>query len=354
LKGLSQSGTWPSGNPRFYLRRPGQKAVAMPDLPKGDQEFLAAWLAAMGPQKPTDRRPLTGTLGAVVVAYMASAAYQNLAPSTRAYMRRNLEAIRRTWGSARAGTLEARHIRADLAKLEPHPANLRLKAWRAMCRWACNETAMMAHDPAATIRKRVTRKSDGHQPWTRGDVARFRAFWPHDTPQRLAFEVIHRTGAAIVDACHIGPGMIRDGWLHYRRKKSGSAAVCPMTAETSPPWFEHDDHLALAIAAAPRHMTWLVTDQGAPRSQKAASQWFSAACRKAGITGKTAHGIRKHRAAVFQENGATTDKRMAILGHETETEARRYSAGASLVKTVSGTLDFQLTEPNFQLSAAKP
>jgi integrase len=342
LKGLSQSGHFPSGNPRFYLRRPGEKALAMPDLPKSHPGFLAAWLAAMGPQKPGPQKPLTGTIGALAAAYMASAAYQNLAPGTRAYLRLHLEAIRTTWGTARADTLEPRHIRADLASLSPHPANMRLKAWRAMCKWGFAEAALLPANPALQVAKRVTPRSDGFTPWTRDDVARFRAFWPHHTAQRMAFEVLHRTGAAIADACQIGPAMVRDGWLQYRRAKTGSAAVCPMTADTAPGWFEHDDHLALCVAAQPRHTVWIVTGQGAAKSRKSASQWFSAACRKAGIDGKTAHGIRKFRAGVFKENGASADQRMAILGHETDAEARRYSAGASLVRTVTGTPDFQL------------
>jgi integrase len=309
----------------------------MPDRPKGHPEFLAAWIAATGATKPLDRRPTAGTVGALVVAFLASAAYQNLAPSTRGYMRRGLEHIRLVWGEGRANTLDTRVIMADLSKLKPHPANNRLRAWKALCRWGFQEAALLEFDPAAPIVKRVGAKSTGHTPWTREDVAAFRDRWPHDTPQRMAFELIHRTAASIVDACNVGPGMVRDGWLRYTRQKSGSAAVCPMTAATSPAWFEHDDHLAMCVSAQPRHMTYLVTADGAPRSVKAASQWFAAACREAGLKGKTAHGLRKHRAAVFQENGAAADKRMAILGHETASEARRYSASADLVKTVSGT-----------------
>jgi hypothetical protein len=52
---------------------------------------------------------------------------------------------------------------------------------------------------------------------------------------------------------------------------------------------------------------------------------------------KTAHGIRKHRAAVFKENGAASDQRMAILGHETATEAARYSKSADLRRVITGT-----------------
>lgn len=347
LKGLSQSGKWPSGNPRFYFKEAGQKAVPMPDRPKGHPEFLEAYVAATGGKSLPPLRPCSGTIAAAVVSFMASAAYQNLAAGTRSYMRRNLEAISRTWGHARTADLESKHIRADLSKLQPHPANMRLRAWRAMCKWAFNEAALMDRDPAAPVARRITPDSEGHKTWSREDVAAFRAKWPHATPQRLAFELIHATGASMVDACKIGPGMIKDGWLHYRRQKSGSDAVCPMSAATAPIWFEHSPHLELCIAAQPKHRTYMVTAQGTPRSHKASSQWFAAACRAAGLIGLTAHGLRKHRASLFQENGASEDQRMAILGHETASEARHYSKAADLKKTVGGTT---ISNPNGQSS----
>lgn len=59
--------------------------------------------------------------------------------------------------------------------------------------------------------------------------------------------------------------------------------------------------------------------------------------RAAGIEGKTAHGIRKHRAQVFRENGATPDQRMAILGHDTSDQEAHYSKAADLRRIISRT-----------------
>lgn len=47
---------------------------------------------------------------------------------------------------------------------------------------------------------------------------------------------------------------------------------------------------------------------------------------------------------MFKENGATTDQRMAILGHETEAEATRYSKSADQRRIIEGTEKFQLSE----------
>jgi len=41
------------------------------------------------------------------------------------------------------------------------------------------------------------------------------------------------------------------------------------------------------------------------------------------------------RAAIFKENGASLEQRLAWLGQETEEEARRYSRSADLKKMLS-------------------
>jgi len=104
-----------------------------------------------------------------------------------------------------------------------------------------------------------------------------------------------------------------------------------------PFWYEPDDCLEQCLAAQELHINFIVTSRGAARSAKAAAQWFSRACAKAGLTGLTAHGIRKGRAAVFKENGATKEQRMAILGHETEAQADNYSKSADLRRVITGT-----------------
>ncbi|WP_417725732.1 tyrosine-type recombinase/integrase [Salipiger sp.] len=266
---------------------------------------------------------------------MASDHFLSLARSTRAVWRRMLEDMEARGGKGRLADLRSRHIRQDLARLPPHPANNRLKVWRAFGRW-CVEVGLIDVDPARDVRRHKTPESDGHTAWTREDVAAFRARWPHDTAQRPAFELMYRTCASIGDACHLGPGMVKDGWITYKRQKSGSEATSPVTA-SAPAWFEADDNLARCLALAPRHMTYMVTAAGAPRSRKAAAQWFSRACTEAGLPHLSAHGIRKHRASVFKENGATAEQRMAVLGHETESEAARYSKSADLKRIIRGT-----------------
>ncbi|HMO09399.1 MAG TPA: tyrosine-type recombinase/integrase, partial [Paracoccaceae bacterium] len=244
---------------------------------------------------------------------------------------------------ARAGELvrdlEARHIQADIGKLAPHPGNNRLKVWRALLSWCC-EVALIGANPADTVRRRRVPKTEGFATWTEEDVARFRAHWPLEAPERLAFELLHWTGARMSDAVRMSEGMIgRDGWLTYRQAKTGRDVYipvrCPAPACAEP---EGQRLFLQALEARPeRHAVLMVTRCGQPRSIKAASSWFAKAARAAGLEGKSGHGLRKRRANVLGENGATTKQSAAWLGHESLQMVAHYSRGADLRKTIMGT-----------------
>ncbi len=332
LKHLNRSGTWPSGNPRFYYRPIGQKGIAMPDLPADDPKFLRAYAEAA--ERETRAAGGKGSIDAVITAFLSGDHYKTRAPSTRSVWRRYLDDVRKRYGTALMVDLGSRHIRQDLARFGAHEANNRLKAWRALCKWAVN-VGMLDSDPAKDVRKRAAPQTEGHTPWTREDVAAFRAKWPIGTAQRLAFEIMHHTGAAVIDAIKMGDHNVKDGWITYTRQKSKTIAASPFA--DGPDWFEPSDMLGRCLdARKTRHLVWLTTAGGRPRSAKSVSQWFSSACRDAGIS-KTAHGIRKHRAAVMRENGATPDQRMAVLGHDTATQERAYSKGADLRRIIART-----------------
>lgn len=331
LRYLNRVGEWPSGNPRFYFRRPGGNNIPMPDAPMDSPAFRKAHAEAEA-ARPAPKTHAEGSLGQAVTDFLASPDFRRRADGTRAYMRGHLEAVRASYGIASLRTLTPQAIRTDMGRLEPHPANTRLKAWRAFCRWAVDK-GKLATDPARDVRKPLLPETEGYTAWTAEDVARFRARWPVGTPQRLCLELLHRSCASIGDACHLTRGHIEDGWLVYTRGKSKSVAVVPWT--DPPAWFGTDD--LDACLAGHDHMAFLVTATGRPRSTKAAAAWFSRACTEAGLDGLSAHGVRKYRAASFKEMGATREQRMAVLGHVTEGEASRYARSADLRRVISGT-----------------
>jgi integrase len=339
LKHLNASGQYPSGNVRFYYRPKGAKGIALPDFPPENHKFLAAYAEAVNGVVLQTNTHSTGTIGAAIRAYLASDKYLSLAVSSRGVWRRQADDICFRYGKAKLVDLLPKHIRQDLARLDPHPANNRLRVWRSLCRWWV-DAGLVDTDPARDVRKRETPASDGHKPWQRTDFAAFRLRWPIGTQERLAFELMYQSCAAIGDACRLGPANVQGEWLAYARKKTGTQSMSPLF--DGPDWFEACDHYHTCVNAAPRHMTYLTTKAGASRSAKAVASWFSRAATSAGLPDLSAHGIRKGRAAIFRENGASQDQRMAILGHETEAEARRYSKSADLARVISGTEKFQL------------
>ena len=153
------------------------------------------------------------------------------------------------FAKAKLSDLETRHIRKYLSKFDPHPANNRLKVWRALCKWSV-DAGLIDSDPARDVRNRVVPQTDGHTPWTQADANAFREHWTKGTPQRLAFELLCHTRAAIGDAVKLGPGNIRDGWLTYKRSKSKTFCTVPLTCQW-PTWFPGSWDLEACIAVTP-------------------------------------------------------------------------------------------------------
>lgn len=354
LKYLSQSGSFPSGNPRLYYKRPPQKAVAMPDLPQDHPMFLDAYARAAGLREAPMAPARTGTIGAGVAAFLVSAEYLSKSAGVKAHWRTALDHIRKTYGHANIADLGAKHIGADLSKLNPHPANNRLKVWRALCGWWL-EQMMIASNPAAEVKRRKVPKSDGFTAWEEADDATFRKHWPFGSPERLAFELLHWTGARMCDAVTLSEGMVgKDGWLSYRQSKTAEAVQVPFYAP-APDFAEPETQAMLrrAIEARnDRHAVFITTCFGKPRSRKAASAWFARAVRAAGIKGKTAHGLRKRRGNILANNGASTHQVQAWLGHESLAMAAKYTKAADKRRMLTRTAEEQKTS-NFTANVPK-
>jgi integrase len=95
--------------------------------------------------------------------------------------------------------------------------------------------------------------------------------------------------------------------------------------------------LLACLDSAKGNMTWILTEHGKPRSEKAISNWFSEAARDAGLMGYTAHGLRKTRAIALAEAGATHHQIGAWTGHDSLKEIENYTRGARQKLLIMGT-----------------
>lgn len=313
--------------------------VALPsDVPEDDPAFIAAWTAEEGKRAPVKPRAAPGTIGAAWIALRGAGRLAGYSPTYRSLLIRNGEAIVTAYGEAPISGLMPHHVRADLTKLPPHPANARLKTWRLLCGFA-HDVGMTKQVATDGIHKPQAPKAVKHAPWGGDEVAAFRASWPIGTVQRLCFELLYWTGARTNDAVRLSRSMIgADGLLVFRQSKTGHEALVPWTSNL-PAWAAHmesDRDMLHQCLAGCRGFTFLEA-RGRVRSCKGLSNLISHAADKAGISGKTAHGLRATRLTLVAEAGGSAHAIMTWGGHKTLSEAEGYTREADRRKVLVGT-----------------
>lgn len=332
LKGIKV--TRKANGRRYIYRRVGSQLVPLPDLPENHPEFLRAYAEA-GTVKPRNRRA-AGSIAALCADYLSSRDFKRLKSSTQAVWRRTIEKIAVERGAGLVRDLQPQHLRKDIRRLSPGAASNRLKAWRSLLKFAVEE-GMIHVDPSHGIRAQKGEVKP-HRQWTPEEIATFRDYWPIDTAQRQAFEVIYWTGARCIDAARLGSQMVdRTGWLHFTQEKTGGPVAIPVNCAL-PAWAADlaDDQRHLIACLPTDRIQWIVTQTGKPRSVKGLSQWMSAAASKAGLPDDcTAHGLRKARAARLAEIGASAHQIGAWTGHESLSEVSHYTRAADK-KTILG------------------
>jgi site-specific recombinase XerD len=313
------------GHERHYLRRPGQKSVALPGKP-GSPEFLAAYQAGMA-NAPEPHQPPAGTLNALAAAWLRSTHWRGLKASTRANYTRHLDHLRSKHGDKPIALLDQTGIRRLLTEWGERSATAPqhlLRILRGLCAFGV-ESGTMSDDPTLGI-KRPKHKTTGFQAWTEADIAQFEAHWPAGTRERLAFALLLYTGQRRSDVVLIGRQhrsiqMVQDApvdCLTITQVKTGNRVMIPV-----------HDALAAELAAVPADRLTYLAHRGRPLSSNGFYNSFIDWCRAAGIApGLAPHGLRKAMGRRLTEAGATTREAMAILGHTTISEVERYSRSA--------------------------
>ena len=344
LKGLKR---YSSGGVDYIYHR--ASGVRLPSLPENDPAFIKAYMSAAEDTPKKAQRAGAGSIEAVTSAYLVSQPFHDLSESYQSLIRRELMKLTGKGATVPFHQIRKQHIISDMKGLAPNAANKRLKAWRCLCKHA--HGVHRGDDPSEGIKAIPRKKTEGHTPWTKDDISRYRDYWNIDTPERLALELIYWTGARMSDAVRLGRGMVdSDGWLNFTQKKTGGSVSVPLD-RTVPDFCDPTDLASLhqAISSQAKHMTFIVTSYDASRSHKGASQWFARTARTAGITGKTAHGLRKSRSISLAENGATTHQIGAWTGHESLAEVAHYTKNASKKRLLEGPKQERKLSRNFDL-----
>lgn len=287
-------------------------------------EFLEYYRAALtGSLTDPRKRPVAaqGSLAWLVTTYQDSSAWGRLAVATK----RQRNAVYKTAigraGEAKLAQITRRTIETgveDRAKT-PHAANSFLKAMRALFIWA-KKRQLIDVDPTENVRG-FAPKTQGFHTWTEEEITRFEARWPIGTRERLALSLLLFTGLRRGDAALLGRQHIRNHIITFRTSKSGQTVTIPVLPE-----------LARIIDASPTgDLALIATEGGRPMAKDSFGNWFSAACRAAGVRG-TAHGLRKACATRFAEHGATEEELKSWFGWSESRTASIYTRKADRVK----------------------
>lgn len=320
---------------RYIYRRVGSALVPLPNLPENHPAFLAAYAAA-GEAKPTTKsKHKAGSIAALCEAYLGSGTFRKNAASTRNVFRLIINKISIARGPGMLKDLRPDHVRKDVRALTPGAASNRLKAWRAILKFAVDE-GLIENNPARDVRAPHSITVSHHQ-WTQDEIEAYRKHWAIGMPERTAMEVIYWTGARCIDAVRLGTQMVQDGWLSFVQVKTGGTATCPI--HNLPTWCSglSQDHKHFLACLPTDRIQWIVTRTGKPRSVKGLSQWMSRIASEAGLPANcTAHGLRAARAAALAETGATTHQIGAWTGHASLSEIAHYTRAADQIGILSG------------------
>jgi hypothetical protein len=245
------------GKPRFYLRRPGHKKIALPGLP-WSPEFMEAREAALkgeeGKLELGASRTVAGTVNAALVSYYGSSSLKALAESTQSMRRAELERFRTDHGDKRIALMHRTAMQAILNGKTPAAARNWKKAMRGFLDH-CLSLDMIKVDPLAGVTMAKMKKTDGHHPWESSECAQFEAFYPLGTRARLAYALLLQASQSKSDVVRMGRQHIRGTMMSMRRQKTGvpfNIEVMPMLRAAIDPSTLIDanvpDHIAVAVS----------------------------------------------------------------------------------------------------------
>jgi len=300
---------------------------------------MAEYEAAKGRAVPVTSKIPSGTWRWLCVRYFAECAdYRRLDDRTKRVRRGILEAtfdepiapgsakLFRNFPLSRM-TADAIEVLRDRKLAFPEGANSRVKAIRAVFKWAIRKKGsdgrtLVSKNAARDVPYLKSNNPSGYHTWTLEEVRQFETRHPIGTKARLALALLLFTGQRRSDITRLGRQHVRDGKITFTQFKGRNRKPKRLVLPVLPA-------LQQVINASPcGDMAFLVNDLERPFTDNGFGNKFREWCNQAGLRHCTAHGLRKAGATIAANNGATAHQLMAIFGWDTLKMAEAYTRAA--------------------------
>lgn len=303
---------------RHYFRKPGAQSIALPGE-YGSSRFLAAYQDALenAPKREIGAgRVPDGSLSHLIALYYKSKAYTGLpSAQTRSTYRNTLEKIREAHGAKPVKGLRYRHIDHILDALPANVENWR-KCLRLILNLALARGWIDVHPMVGMRRSRKAKR--GFRAWEATEVAAYEAKWPTGSRERLALALLLYTGQRRSDMVTMGRQHVTGERISVVQQKTGTRLAIPLHR-----------NLRAELEKVPKgQLTFLQTQYGEPFKPAGFTNWFRDVTAEAGLSGCTAHGLRKTASVRLAEAGCSAKEIMAITGHANLSEVTLYTASA--------------------------
>ena len=297
--------------------------------PYGTPEFDDAYALAVKGERAT--RPGSaprGTLQWLWDLYRKSEDWLSLSMATRKQRENIMHHVLAKVGREPLSAIDNDRIIAgrDARAATPTQAKHFVTTLRQMYAWAIPKYAKV--DPTAGVAFKKSKKdqniNSGFPVWLDADIAKYEAYWPIGTRERLLFDIYLFTGLRRGDASVIGPGHVVDGVISIETEKGQGRVV--VTIPILPELQRSLDATALGS------ITWFASLTGDPMAKESVGNFFKDCCVAAGIPDKSGHGVRKAAATEAADNEATHAQLNAIFGWTGHQMATLYTESANRKK----------------------
>ncbi|MFC3208080.1 tyrosine-type recombinase/integrase [Aquamicrobium soli] len=309
----------PSGNVRYRVRPEGErkKRIRIHCGP-GHEDFQRQYLAARRGEKPQPLKEASDYAKPKSIAWLVNKYLEHLETRVEAGTSSHKTLKKKRNLLKRLLLHPDRKMMVPQEKLiemqdemagTPAQADAFIEAVAVMYDWAIKRKHV-GTNPARGIDK-VYEVGDGATPWSGADVKQFFAHHKKGTKAHVAMSVLLWTGCRIEDTTILGRSheCVIDGVpaVRWQPLKKGSSEVSvPLLAPLK------DATRAPKIQGA----TYLLGRGGKPyASGDSASAMFKRWCVDAGLTNRSAHGVRKGLGELLAELGCSQYEIMAIHGH---------------------------------------